>query len=134
MIQKWNLDGLSVSQNGNNLKDLARWDFPPQDWCKINLDVALKGNPTMAGYGFIIRNTIGDSMGVMAIPIGEQMNHGMEVSTTLYGLDHAKSMNLDNIWIEGDSLNIINHLNKVSDPSWIIHYIICKAIFLISSF
>ena len=31
VIQNWNLDVLSLAQNGTNLRDLARWDFPPQD-------------------------------------------------------------------------------------------------------
>lgn len=72
----------------------------------------------------------GDSLGVMAIPIGEQTNHVAEASAALYGLSYAKSMNLDKIWLEGDSLNIINCLNKVNNPSWTIHNIICKAICL----
>ena len=56
VIKKLNLEGLSVFQNGNNLRNLARWDCPPQEWCKINFYGALKGNLGMTGYRVIIRN------------------------------------------------------------------------------
>ena len=41
---------------------------------------------------------------------------------------------MNKIWLEGDSLNIINYLNKVSNPSWTINNIKGKAIDLINSF
>ena len=88
----------------------------------------------MVGCSVIIRNMNGDRVGGMAIPISVQTNHGAEASVTLYGLSHAKSLNLNKIWFERDSLNIINCLNKVTNPSWTIHNIICKAIDLINSF
>jgi ribonuclease HI len=128
------LEGLSVIQHGNNLRNLTRWDQPPQGWCKINFDGASKGNLGMAGCRVIIRNMNGDSLWVMIIPIGEQKNHMVEASVALYGLSYAKSMNLDKIWLEGDSLNIINCLIKINNPSLKIHNIICKAIYLINSF
>ena len=62
------------------------------------------------GCGIIIRNENGDSLGVMAILIGEQTNHVAEASTDLNGLLYAKSMNMEKIWLEGDFLNIINCL------------------------
>ena len=41
---------------------------------------------------------------------------------------------MKNIWVEGDSLNIINCLNKISIPSWTISNIIYEAIHIINSF
>ena len=70
----------------------------------------------------------------MAIPIGDQTNHVAEACTALHGLLYAKSMNLRKIWVEGDSLNIINCLNKITKPSWTINNIILKAIHIINSF
>lgn len=46
----------------------------------------------MVGCSVIIKNMNGDSLGVMAIPIGEQMNHVAEASAALYGLSYAKSL------------------------------------------
>lgn len=121
-------------QNSPNLRDLARWDCPLMDWYKINFDGASKGNPIIFGCGIIIRNMNGDRVGGMTIPIGVQTNHVVEASAALYGLSHGNFLNLNKIWLEGDSLNIINFLNKVTDPSWIINNIIGKAINLINSF
>ena len=50
----------------------------------------------------------------MAIPIGKQTNHVVEASATLYGLYYAKILNMEKVWLEGDSLNIVNFLNKVT--------------------
>ena len=47
----------------------------------------------------------------MAIPIRVKTNHVVEAGVALYGLSHAKGLNLNKIWLEGDSLNIINCLN-----------------------
>jgi ribonuclease HI len=70
----------------------------------------------------------------MAIPIGFQTNHIAEASATLYGLSYAKSLDLTKVWLEGDSLNIINCLNMVTPPSWTIENIINKAKYIINSF
>ena len=104
------------------------------DWYKINFDGASKGNPGIPGCGIIIRTMNGDRVDGMAIPIGVQTNNVAEASASLYGLNHAKSLNLKKIWIEGNSLNIINCLNKVNSPSWTINNIIGKVVDLISSF
>ena len=73
-----------------------------------NFDGASKGNPGILGCGIIIKNMSGNSLGVMAIPIGEQTNHVVEASVALHDLIFVKSMNLKKIWLKGDSLNIIN--------------------------
>ena len=82
----------------------------------------------------MIRNSNGDFVGGMAIPLGCQTNHVAEASAALYGLMYAKDLNLANIWIEGDSLNIINCLKKIYPPSWKISNIITKAGYIINSF
>lgn len=60
--------------------------------------------------------------------------HIEEASSSLYGLLYYKGMNMEKTWLEGDSLNIIDCLNKVTTPSWNIQSIICKVINLINSF
>ena len=103
------------------------------DWYKINFDGTLKGNLGIFSCGIIIRNMNGDRVGGMAIPIGAQTNHVTEASAALYGLNYAKSLNLNKIWLEGYSLNIIICTKKVTIPSWTINNIIGKAIELINS-
>ena len=117
-----------------NLRSLARWDFPLQGWHKINFDGASKGNHRIIGCEIVIKNEQGYSIGAMAIPIGVQTNHIAEASSTLYDLSYAISLNLNKIWLEGDFLNIVNCLNKVSHPSQTIQNITSKAIHIINSF
>ncbi len=69
----------------------------------------------------MIRNYNGDFVGGMAIPLGHQTNLDAKASTALYGLIYAKDLNLKNIWIECDSLNIINFL-KINLSTFMDHY------------
>ena len=55
-----------------NPREHARWDCPPKNWFKINFDGASKGNLGKEGCGIVIRNSNGDIMGSMAIPIKNQ--------------------------------------------------------------
>ena len=84
------MNDLSLVQNGPNLRDIARWDFPPKDWYKVNLDVASKGNPGTTACGIIIRNMNRDRMGGMAIPIGIQTSHVEEASAAPYGINYER--------------------------------------------
>ena len=104
------------------------------DWYKINFDGTSKGNLGIVGCGIVIRDTYGEKVGCMAIPIGNQTNHVAEASSALHGLIYAKNLNLRKVWVEGDSLNIINFLNKITKPSWTISKIIFQAINIINSF
>ena len=80
-----------------NPRELARWDCPPVDWYKINFDGASKGNLDIVRCGIVIRNSIGDNVGSLAIPIGTQTNHVAEASAALHGLRYAKKLNLKRI-------------------------------------
>ncbi len=128
------MDGFHHLHMENNLRNNARWDCPPKVWYKINFDGTSKGNLGIAGCGIIIIDKNGYSYGAMAIPIGDQTNHIAEASATLHGLLFTKRKNLEKIWLEGDSLNTIDYLNKVTTPSSTIHNIIFKSINLINSF
>ena len=86
------------------------------------------------GCGVVIRNSNGDNVGCMAIPIENQTNHVVEACAAFHGLIYAKKMNFRKIWVEGDSLNIINCLNKITIPSWTIRNIIHKATHIINFF
>ena len=55
-------------------------------------------------------------------------------SAALHGLRYAKKLNLKRIWLEGDSLNIINCLNKKTIPSWTISNLVDESIHIINSF
>ncbi|KAF5188861.1 hypothetical protein FRX31_021554 [Thalictrum thalictroides] len=40
------------------------WSLPPRGWVKANTDGAAKGNPAIAGWGVVLRNTEGKIEGV----------------------------------------------------------------------
>ena len=124
VIQKWNLSGLSMDQKSPNPRDTARWDCPPVDWYKINFGKASKCNLGITSCGIVIRDAYGEKVGCMAIPIDSQTNHVAKASATLYSLIYAESLKLKKVWLEGDSLNIINCHNKITKPSWTICNII----------
>ena len=104
VIQNWNLRSLCKDQQDPNLRDNARWDSPPVDWFKINFDETSKGNFGIAGYGIVIKNSYGEKVGCIAIPIGSQTigsqtNHVAEACAALHGLIYAKSLNLRKVWV-----------------------------------
>ena len=134
VLKNWSFREMRDVKIKINLRSMARWDCPLQGWDKISFDEASKGNPRIGGCGIVIKNEQGYTIGVMAIPIGVQTNHIAEASATLYGLSLAKSLSLSKVWLEGDSLNIVNFFNKVATPSWTIQNIISKVLHIINSF
>ena len=134
VMNNWNIRNLILDSKDPKPRESGRWDCSLTNWFKLNFDGASKGNPGTTSCGVVIRNFNGDFVGGMAIPLGCQTNHVVEASTALYGLMYAKDLNLFNVWIEGDSLNIINFLKKIYPASWTISNIISKARHIINSF
>ncbi|XP_057840465.1 uncharacterized protein LOC131050280 [Cryptomeria japonica] len=54
----------------------------------------------------------------MALPLGTQSNHCVEASAAHIGLHMAKREGFTKVWLESDSLNIVNCLSGRMDPSW----------------
>lgn len=59
----------------------------------------------------MIRDEHGGFISMVALPLGTQKIHVVEVVTTYNNLNLAYSLGFCMICIEGDSLNIINYLN-----------------------
>ena len=102
----------------------ARWSFPPENCHKANFDGVTKGNPGSAGSGGIIRNSLGGGITAISLPLGHQTNHLAEASATRHVVKLALALGIDNLWLEGDSLNIINCILGITKPSWTIFSII----------
>ncbi len=71
---------------------------------------------------------------VIAIPIGRTNSHIAEATTTLYTMKIAVDLGCPNLWLEGDSLNIVNILNNKSSISWSIDATIKEIKYLIQKF
>ena len=46
----------------------------------------------------------------------------------------AQDMEVKNLWLEGDSKNIINYLNEKNEPTWMIVNIIKECIQILNTF
>lgn len=66
--------------------------------------------------------------------LGNQKNHYAEVATTCHSLVLAKNQGVSKLWLEGDSLNVINCLLKKYPPSWSIVHFINDSIAILNSF
>lgn len=104
---RWNLSIIKSSKDKG--RDSLVWCFSSQGWIKANFDGASKGNLGKAGYGGIVRNFARSCLVAVAGPLGSQTSHYAD-STALNTLIIAKNLNHDNLWLEGDSLNIIKCL------------------------
>lgn len=101
---------------------------------KVNFDGATKGNPGLASCGGVIRNFNGRIVFAMALPLGIQKNHYAKVTIAYHGLKMAQIKGYKKVWLEGDSLNIINNLKNCVTPSWTIESLIRDSIDILKSF
>lgn len=85
----------------------AIWKSPLDGWHKANFDGAAKGNPTPVGCGGIIRNCFGVEVATVSHPLGKQTNHYAKASVALHTTRLAKDIRVRNLWLEGDSNNIV---------------------------
>lgn len=107
---------------------------PPIKWIKIKFDGAAKGNPGLVGCGSISKDYNGNFIAANASPLGMQNNHMAEAMRAYFGLQLANRLNFKKIWLEGDSMNIINCLKGHINPLWIIENIISKMKDIIANF
>ena len=79
-----------------------------------------KGNPGKAECGGIIRDHARNTIDAIAIPIGILTSHRVEATAALYTMKVAMEIGYQFLWLEGDSLNIINMLNDKKPSTWTI--------------
>ena len=90
----------------------AKWIFCLEGWHKANFDRVAKGNPGLANYGGIIKIVMG---AVLQHFLSSQslINHFLACHIVKLAL----ASGIENLWLEGDSLNIINHSKGYLLPS-----------------
>lgn len=76
------------------------------------------------GSGGLIRNNYGGGVVDFSYLLGHQMNHFSKASAARQIVKLTLAFGIENLWLEGDSLNIINYLNSLTTPSWTIANII----------
>lgn len=110
------------------------WVYPPRVWIKANFDGVAKGNLGPASSGGVLRDHYGNFVLAVVLPLGSQSNHFVEAIGAFLVIDIASKLNIKNIWIEGNSKNIIECLLGNFPPSWKIKIWIDKARSLINNF
>jgi ribonuclease HI len=118
----------------DNPRLTTKWNLPPFGWIKGNFDGAAKGNPGNAGCGGVLRDHMGNVIDAIAIPIGHSNSHIAEATAALYTMRIAVELGCPNLWLEGDSLNIVNILNNKCSTSWSIEVTIKEMKNLIQNF
>lgn len=87
-------------------------------WIKGKFDGSAKGNLGKARCGDVLRDHYSRVVDSIAIPIGKSTDHKAEAMIALFTMRMAAKSSFQNIWLEGDSLNIINMLNNKSLITW----------------
>ncbi|XP_010490159.1 PREDICTED: uncharacterized protein LOC104767890 [Camelina sativa] len=95
----------------------AKWKLPPREWVKCNTDGAWRGEDTLSGTGWVLRNNTGDVlwMGAQAIRCAYL---AMEVELEASGgaIHSMLRLNYTRVIFESDSLGLVNLLN--SEEIW----------------
>lgn len=99
---------------------------PPEGWIKGNFHGVAKGNPKKVGCGGIIRDHLGNEINATTIPIGIYTSHRAEAIAALYTMRLVVKTRNRYLWMESDSLNIINMLNDKTPITWTIEYSIME--------
>lgn len=115
-------------------RDDVVWKAPLVGWVKVNFDGVAKGNPRPTGCGGVLRNSNGRFISVATLPLGTRTNHYAEVAATYHGLKMAHLKGYKKVWLEWESLNIINNMKKYFSPSLSVESIIMDAIKILNSF
>ena len=77
---------------------------------------------------------MGNVIDAIAVPIGHSNSHIAEATSALYTIKLVDDLGYSKLWLEGDSLNIINTLNNFFKISWSIEATVMEIKSLIQKF
>ena len=114
------MHNLRLKRKKEDHRASVKWRAPLRGWIKGDFDGAAKGNPGKAGCGGIIRDHARNTIDAIEIPIGISTSHRAEATAALYTMKVVVETRYRFLWLEGDSLNIINMLNNKTPSTWTI--------------
>lgn len=90
-----------------------KWSKPPEGFLKLNVDASIDSTNGKMGFGCVIR----DEHGKFVAARGIQWNgvfspREAEATAIREALSWIKSLSLDKVYIETDSLQVVNSLNS----------------------
>ncbi|XP_020597784.1 uncharacterized protein LOC110037469 [Phalaenopsis equestris] len=92
------------------------WTPPKLGWIKINIDGSQKSQS--AGIGGVFRNHEGKCILYFQSPIKAVDSLEAECQAVFWALNLARSCLFDQLWVESDSLQLINILHGISKTPW----------------
>ncbi|KAL0456363.1 UNVERIFIED_CONTAM: hypothetical protein Slati_0975500 [Sesamum latifolium] len=110
---------LPLLQNLKNHKSvLIHWSKPGPRWYKLNTDGASKGNLGASGAGGLLRDHKGLVLFAFLEPLGISTNTSAELQALYRGLQICLEKGFHKVWIEVDTLHIIQLISKRRQGAW----------------
>ena len=88
------------------------WDFCSRGWIKCNIDGSAHSSPGMVGCDGIFRTCHGFTKCCFSKGIGIRFAFEAEMLAFVTAINKAVEFNWSNIWIESDSMSIVNLYNN----------------------
>ncbi|XP_043721131.1 receptor-like protein EIX1 [Telopea speciosissima] len=85
-------------------------------WVKLNTDGCSLGNPGRAGARGILRDDRAVLISAFSVSLGIKTNYVAEFMALLHGLLRAKEMYVTRLWIECDSMSVVDLIRAGSIP------------------
>lgn len=96
---------------------MVKWLPPKASWVKINTDGASKGKPRVAAADGVLRNNNRELIGAFAEHLGIHSSVFAEAKAILLRLRFAKRLKHTLVWVETNSLLLVNILNCLVNVS-----------------
>ncbi|KAM3203903.1 hypothetical protein P3L10_027312 [Capsicum annuum] len=96
----------------------ARWNLPPDNWLKCNMDGVSICNPGRSSYAFCIRDPLGDLIYAEAKEIAEGTNTFSETIAILEATRYCVAHNVFNLILGTDSLYLKNIITGTWKSPW----------------
>uniref|UniRef100_A0A803P9C5 Reverse transcriptase n=1 Tax=Cannabis sativa TaxID=3483 RepID=A0A803P9C5_CANSA len=113
----------------------AKWQPPPENNYKLNVDAALDSSRSKIGIGVIVRNSAGQVVGAMSKPaVGNFKSQEMEAKAMFVGLSWAKQYQIPIDYVETDCLMLVNALNGCISHNSSFFGLVSDVTFHLSSF
>lgn len=91
---------------------------PPPNTLKFNVDGSARGSPSVSGVGGVLRNSVGDSLGVFSLATGILWAYQSEVKAIHRALSFCKEFSFSHVYIESDSTPAVGWVNRKENRPW----------------
>ncbi|KAL8535021.1 hypothetical protein ACS0TY_010878 [Phlomoides rotata] len=91
----------------------VRWQVPPINVIKINIDGGAAGSPGLLTGGEVFRDNFGVFRGCFAVSHGRGFAFEAELATTLFSIELAHDKGWNTIWLESDSTYVVHILKSI---------------------